>query len=234
LVDGLGPEEIGSFQLDLRAGRSGRIPLLASMLQVPAGVSVDIIDPSALDIVWDDVIEQEVPVLVSHIGEVAPGNVIKGNAEASPPHIRARGPKQIVAALQSARAEPFDVTGLTEGAHSRMLNLEHPPSRVTYSTAAAKVTVVVNRKLVEKIFSKVQVFVIGSARATVHPAKVDVRVVGPPELITALRPEQIIPRVDVKEAGVDLAVPNSLALPVIFDLDGCEAFITPKTVVVKW
>jgi YbbR domain-containing protein len=234
LLDGLHPEDLGTFQVDLRSGRSGRIPLEASMLGVPAGTTVTLIDPAALDIVWDDLIEREIPLQVSLTGEPADGYLVKGAAEINPRTVHARGARQVLEAMQSVRGEPYDVSGLADGTHQRVLAIDHPPPRVAYDVATTTVTVEVARKLTERMFRAVQVHVVGSPRAVAFPPRVDVRVVGPPDIVKPLRQEQIVPRIDLKEIGAVLSTPNSMAIPVTFDVEGCKTYITPPTVVVKW
>ncbi len=234
LLDGLHPEDLGSFQVDLRSGRSGRIPLEPSMLSVPPGTTVSMIDPQALDIVWDDVIERDIAIQVSITGEPTEGFVVKGPPDINPRAVHARGPRQVVDALQLARAESFDVTHLSEGVHQRILAIDRGPPQVTYDTANATVTVEISRKLLERVFRNVPVHVVGAPRAVAIPAHVDVRVVGPPDVVKPLRPEQIVPRIDLKELGANLAQPNSMALPLTFEIDSAKTYITPSTVIVKW
>jgi YbbR domain-containing protein len=234
LLDGLHPEDLGSFQIDLRSGRSGRVPLEPSMLSVPPGTMISLIDPMSIDVVWDDRIEREIPIQVAMSGEPAEGFVVKGPPEVTPRVVRARGARQVIETMQAVRAEAFDATGLTEGAHQRVLLIDHPPPHVSYDVANTTVTVEITRKLMERIFRAVQVHVVGSPRANAFPQRVDVRVVGPPDIVKPLRQEQIVPRIDLKEIGANLAQPNSLAIPLSFDIEGCKTFITPSTVVVKW
>ncbi|MBI5537448.1 MAG: YbbR-like domain-containing protein [Deltaproteobacteria bacterium] len=234
LLDGLHPEDLGTFQVDLRTGRTGRIPLEPSMLGVPAGTTISLIDPAALDIVWDDLIEREIPVQVSVTGDPADGFLVKGPPEINPRTLHARGARQVLETMQAVRSEPFDVTGLAEGTHQRVLAFDHPPPRVAYDVLTTTVTVEVSRKLMERTFRAAQVHVVGSAHAVAFPPRVDVRVVGPPDIVKPLRQEQIVPRIDLKELGANVTAPNSMAIPITFDVEGCKTYITPTTVVVKW
>jgi YbbR-like protein len=232
LVGELRASDLGNLQLDLRSGRSGRIPLEPGMLRVPGGVIIDSIDPAALDISWDDILERPIQLQVPVTGAPADGYVVKGRATASPDTLVARGPSQIVDNLQFARAEAFDITGLQEGTHRRTLIIDRPPPRVTYDITHTTATVEIARKMRERVFSKVSVQIVGLGKATAYPSQVDVRVVGAPEYVTELRAEQIVPRVTVKDA--DVKKPGSLALPVQLEMDNVNVTIVPKTVVVKW
>ena len=79
--------------------------------------------------------------------------------------------------------------------------------------------------------------VIGVAKATVVPKKVDVTVIGPPEVVAALREEQVVPRADLTEVeGLSLKdTPHGSAkVKPIVELDGAEAKVQPPSVTVKW
>lgn len=234
LVADLRPSDLGNMQLDLRSGRSGRIPLEPGMLRVPGGVTIDSVDPPALDISWDDVVERAIQVQIPVTGVPAEGYVIKGRPTSTPETLNARGPSQIVNNLQVARAEAFDVSGLKAGTHRRTLMIDRAPPRVTYDTSHATATVEIARKMRERVFSKVTVQVVGVGRAKAYPPQVDVRVVGPPEFVTELRADQIVPRVTVPDAESKKNQPNSVALPVELEMDNVEVSTVPKTVVVRW
>ncbi len=234
LVSDLRSEDLGTLQLDLRSAKPGRIPLEPSMLNIPGGVVVDSIDPPSVDIAWDEVVTRDVNVQVFVTGEPMDGFAVKSQPTVDPQTVRATGPRQIVDALRVARAEPFDVSGVGEGIHTRTLSLDRPPRRVQYDHHTVTATVEITRKLIERMFSKVRVQVVGTNHAETLPATVDVRVVGPPDIIKALRADQIVPRVTVSELGANLARPNSVALPVVLELDNVDVSIVPKTVIVKW
>ncbi len=232
LVGDLRPSDLGNMQLDLRSGRSGRIPLEPGMLRIPGGVTIDSIDPAALNISWDDLDERDIKIQVPITGAPADGYVVKGRTSASPDTLLARGPSQIVDNLQVVRVEAFDLTGLKEGVHRRTLAIDRAPPRVTYDITHTTATVEIVRKMRERSFNKVKVEIVGVGRGTALPSHVDVVVVGPPELVTELRSEQIIPRVQVKNA--DPNKPHSSVLPVELEIENAQVRIMPKTVVVKW
>jgi hypothetical protein len=64
---------------------------------------------------------------------------------------------------------------------------------------------------------------------------VDVVVAGPPEIVRALRPEQIVPVADLtKVEGLDLTKHGSSSIKVTLSLSHAEAEIQPPAVNVKW
>jgi YbbR domain-containing protein len=230
IIDDLHPDDVGSLQIDLHSGNVSRITFDPSMVHAPAGVKVEQIDPPAIDLLWEDRLTRDIPVEVSLENTPAPGFIVRGAPVADPLTVRARGPRSEVALLQHVRADPFDVQGLTEGKHTHSLGLEAPPPRVTYEVPSVSVTVEVARELAERPFSKLPIAVVGQTKAHTQPADVDVRLSCPPDILRSLRPEQIVPRVQVTST----ADHGSEALPVQVQVDGCDVHVTPATVVVRW
>ena len=229
-LDDLNADDLGSVQLDLRGGTDTRVVFEPAMIPVPPGLKVEQIDPPAIELAWEDVVVRDVPVQVGVVGTPAPGYVVKGSPLADPVTLRARGPKSRVVVLQHARADAFDVTGLTEGKYSRALAVDRAPDRVELDVQSVTATVEIGREVVERPFTRVPVAVVGRPGAKAQPIDVDVRLTCPSDVARALRNEQIVPRVQVVSA-VDH---GSEVLPVQLVIDQCEVHVTPPTVVVRW
>jgi YbbR domain-containing protein len=229
-LDDLHADDISSIHVDVRNGNETRVVFDPSLIPVPPGIKVEQIDPPDIDLVWEDVVVRDVPVEVGVVGTPAAGFMVKGAPTADPPSVRAHGPKSEVLVLQRARADAFDVTGLTDGKYQRQLAIERPLGRVTYDAMSVQAAVEIGREVAERPFQRVAVAVIGHANAKAQPAEVDVRLACPPEVVRALRPEQIVPRVQVSATSDH----GSDALPVQLVIDQCEVHVTPPTVVVRW
>jgi hypothetical protein len=229
-LDELHADDIGNLQVDVHSGNERRISLDPAMVHVPPGVRVEQIDPPAIDLVWEDQIVREVPVQVSVVGIPAPGFMVKGAPIADPNSVRVRGPKSEVLVLQHARADAFDVTGLTENVYPRQLALDKPLGRLTYDTSRVLVTTAITREVVERLIPKLPVIVVGQPKAKTTPPEVDVRLVCPPEILRGLRAEQVVPRVEERS----IASSGSESLPVIVEVDRCETHATPSAVIVRW
>lgn len=229
-LDDLHTDDIGSVQLDLRGGNESRVTIGSSMIPVPPGLKVEQIDPPAIDLAWEDLIVRDINVQVGVVGTPAPGFTVRSLPVADPSAVRARGPKSEVMVMQRARADAFDVTGLTEGKYTRQLAIDRPPGHVTFDAPNVAATVDIGREVVERPFTRVPVAVIGHANAKAQPAEVDVRLACPSEVVRSLRPEQLVPRVQVPSA----AEHGSDALPVQLALDQCEVHVTPPNVIVRW
>jgi len=231
-LDELHSDDMGNLQVDIHLGSERRVTLDPGMVHMPPSVRVEQLDPPTIDLVWEDLVVRDVPIQVSVVGTPAPGFVVKGVPQAEPPTVRVRGPKSEVLVLQHVRADPFDVTGLTEGTFPRHLAIDRPTGRVLpdLTTQSVLVTAEITREVVERPFTKIPVAVVGQPKGKSQPAEVDVRLLCPPEILRGLRPEQVVPKATVHSN----AASGSESLPVEVNVEGCEAHTTPSAVVVRW
>jgi YbbR domain-containing protein len=231
-LEDLHADDIGNVQVDIHDGAAKRITFDSAQIHVPPTVTVEQVDPPTIDLIWEDEIVRDVPIEVSVAGSPAAGFVVKGAPKAEPATLRVRGPKSEALVLQHVRSEALDVQGLTEGAYARHLAIDKLPGRLTPDAASqgVLVTVEITREVVERPFVKLAVAVVGQSKAKTQPAEVDVRLVCPPEILRALRPEQVVPQASVKSS----AASGSESIPVTVAVDGCEAHVTPSSVVVRW
>jgi YbbR domain-containing protein len=229
-LDELHADDVGNLQVDVRSGQDRHVLFDKSSVHVPNNIVVDQIDPPGLDLQWDDVITRDVPVQVTVTGTPASGFIVKGAPASEPPNVRVRGPKGEVTVLQHARADAFDVSGLTEGTYTRSLAIDRPTGHLAFDVRSVSVTTHITRELAEKTFTKIPVVVVGQAKAKTTPADVDIRLSCPPDIVHALRPEQLLPRVEESST----AATGSESHPVIVTVDKCEVHVTPDVVVVRW
>ena len=138
--------------------------------------------------------------------------MVKGVPVAEPATVRVRGPKSEVLVLQHVRAAAFDVTGLTEGSYSRHLALDKPTGQKIIPDPATQKSVLITTEVVERPFVKMAVAVTGQAKAKAQPAEVDVRLLCPPELLRALRPQQVVPRVNLRSTAPNGSVDRHRSL----------------------
>jgi hypothetical protein len=203
------------------------------MVRLPDGVRVEVeqFEPPSIDLRWEQRVTRDVPVQVSVVGSPADGYIVKGPLVAEPKTVKVRGPQSDVMVLQHVRAEAFDVRTITaEGLYPRPLAIERPNPRLKLDPLNIIVTAEIAREVAERVFQKLAVAVVGPAKGKTLPAEVDVRLVCPPDIVRSLRPEQIVPQVEVtsKEAT------GSTSLPVAVRMDKCDAYVQPREVVVRW
>src|SRR4051812_46223098 len=158
-LDDLHVDDIGTLQVDARNGTEKRITLDPKMVHLPPAVRVEQFDPPTIDLQWEDQIVRDVPIEVSVIGSPANGYVVKGVPVADPQAVRVRGAKTEVMTLQHARAEAFDVRGLTEGVYTRELAIDKRVG-LKYDQSDVKVTAEVTREIVERPFTRLVVAVV--------------------------------------------------------------------------
>lgn len=235
-IDRLIQTGIPPVELDLRDGSGESVVFERSLFSLPPDIELKFVDPPSINLEWQDVVERTIPIQAARAGQPAKGYEVKG-LEVEPKEIGVKGPASLVEVMQFARLAAFDVNGLTEGVYRRRLSIDDPPSRVRYlGSKSANVTVVIARRQTEVKFDRRPVEVVGPAHARAVPNAVDVTVSGPPEVVSALRAEQIVPRVDLAGAGVDLHGDShgSVTLKLKVELGGAEAECQPPTVTVRW
>lgn len=223
-------------EIDLRQGHKQQVVFDPTMFQVGADARVTIIDPPSIDLEWEDIISRQIPVQASIAGQPAAGYVVKGEPEVEPPMLTVRGPTSLVEVMQFARLAPFDVSGLSEGPHRRRIAIDAPPSRVRFiGPGSAAVVVTIARRLSEARFENRPVEVVGVNGATVAPRTVDVTVFGPPEIVRALKAEQVVPRADLTAIPeLNLTRRGSTVVKLTVELAKAEAEIQPPGVTVRW
>jgi len=228
---------IPPIELDLRDGERPGVTFDASMLSLPPGVVATIFDPPSIELEWQDVVTRLIPLQAAISGEPADGYVVQGQPTVDPTAVTVRGPKRMVEVMQHVRLAAFDVTGLAEGVYRRPIALDALPQRVSYlEITSTTVTVRIARRTHEAKFERLPVDVVGVTGGSSNPKHVMVTVVGPPEVVRALRAEQVVPRVDVAALPEELrnAKHGSVAAPVAVDVANVEVQVQPPTVTVKW
>ncbi len=235
-IDELIRAGVPPIDVDLRSTERDVLSFEPSMISLPENLEVTIVDPPSIRLEWQDVITRRIPLQASITGKPADGYVVKGEPEVEPPTMTVRGPSGLVEVMQYLRLAAFDVSGLTEGIHKRRIAMDPTPTRVNaIGPSSAQVVVTIARRVTEVKFPNRPVEAIGISGAYTIPRLVDVTLVGPPEVVRSLRPEQIVPRAQLPEEK--LAHPEkhgSVAVPVVVDIAQAEVEIQPPTVTVRW
>jgi YbbR domain-containing protein len=237
-IDNLLQAGVPPVEIDLRDGRRESVVFDEGMFALPPDTKITIIDPSSIELNWEDVATRQIPIQAAITGQPSDGYVVKGEPEVDPKTITVSGPLSAIEVLQFARLSAFDVSGLSEGVHRRRLGIDAPPVRVRYlGPQAASVAVTVARRVSEVRFENRPVEVVGVPGGIATPRTVDVVVAGPPEIVRALRPDQIVPVADLtKVEGLDLKElkHGSASVKVSLPLSHAEAELQPPVVNVKW
>jgi YbbR domain-containing protein len=235
-IDRLIQTGIVPIEIDLREGHRESIGFEPKNFSFPPETTITIIDPPSIDLEWEDVVTRQIPIQAAITGQPADGYVVKGEPDVDPTQLTVRGPVSVIEVMQFARLAAFDVSGLSEGVHRRRIAIDAPPVRARYiGPSAATVTVTVARRVSEAKFENRPVEVVGVPGAGTVPRTVDVTVTGAPEIVRALRPEQIVARADLSKApNVDLKKHGSAVVKVTVELGHADAELQPPSVTVKW
>ncbi len=228
------PRDLGTIVLDLSSGQHDMVQIDPSMIpNVPPGLRVDEVFPSRIELRWDDVVSKPVPVQVGRTGDPPVGYTVRGSVTTNPEAVLASGPKSIVALIQVARAQSFDVTSLTEGYHTRQLLLDLPPEGVAFDVGSIEATIEIAREERLSAFKGLKIDIIGAPKATAAPERVTVKVRGLPDVVASLEADQIAPYVELPPE-TDLTKPGSVRARVKVDIPNVDAEVEPKEVTVKW
>ncbi len=234
---------ITPVEVDLREGSPESVEFTRDMFLLPRDVELVLVDPPRLDLEWEGIVTRQVPLEIKITGVPAEGRVVKGAPRIEPERVIVRGPDSVVGTMQFAELEPYVVTGLTEGTWARRIAIKVPPDRARIlGVPAATVTVDVVRELATRVFTAREVVVVGAVGAHATPRTVDVTVVGPPDLVSALDAEQVVPLADLgalptSTAGwVDGKPPmhGSVSVPLRLALERVTAETQPARVAVRW
>ena len=222
-------DDLGSVSLDLRKADEERVIFEPSMIPLPPGLKVESIDPPAIDLSWEDRVTRDVPIEVGVVGSPAPGFVAESPV-AEPDLIRVGGPKSQVNVIQRVHTDPFDVSGLKAGKYVQQLAVDRPSSRISYDTSTVSASVEIDREVQERSFARVPIAVVGRPTAKSQPGEADIRLACPPDVVRALRPEQIVPHVRTASTADHGSELSQIELTI----DDCVVHATPPTVVVRW
>lgn len=231
VVGPLRGDEMGPVQLDLRNGRPRRVELGRALVDLPAGVDFVGFSPPGIDLGWDELVTRPLAVRASVVGSTAPRTRI-GAVTVEPERVRARGPSQVLEAQEVVHTVAVDASGLSPGRYERRVALEAPRNGIDYGMVQVRVTFEVTPLLGERRFDRLPVTVRGprgAPRLEARPPVVAVVVIGDPELLAALLPEQIVPVATAPE-GVALRVATEARVETLALREGLTAVVEPAEV----
>lgn len=238
-IDTLRGEDIGPIAADLTEGTPRDFLFEESMLNLPPRVTVKRFVPASLDLVWEDIISRKIPVKVRVVGAPEEGFEVKGEPKIEPARVEVRGPENLLNVIQFLKVTDYDVSGLTDGDHARQLAIDPPEELMaydaTYEVRSVTVTVRVGQQLETRAFERLKVEVVGLARAITRPPVVDVTITGPPDRVAMLRPELVLPWVELEfEDDEEVPPSGSVYADVQVSMPGAQVEVTPAKVLVKW
>jgi hypothetical protein len=237
-LDTLRGEDLGPIAADLTEATPRDFLFDEAMLNLPPRVTVKRFVPVSLNLAWEDIVGRKIPVQVMVVGDPEEGFEVKGEPKIEPRNVEVRGPENLLNVIQFLKVTDYDVSGLTEGDHARQLAIDPPEELAaydaTYEVSSVAVTVRVGQQLETRSFERLKVEVVGLTRAVTRPGVVDVTITGPPDRVAQLRPELVLPWIELEFDEGEVPPAGSVYAEVQVSMPGTEAQVTPAKVLVKW
>jgi hypothetical protein len=200
------------------------LPIDPGQVRVPAGVQVERITPSVLEVHVEKTVTREVPVEPAIQGLPAPGYEVTGT-RVNPPRVIIEGPEPAVMEVESVTTRTISIDGKTESLRIDVLPLPVGPAggQVRLSGPSLSVEVVVRIRPLgsERTLGGVPVVARGvapgSPRPIFRPGLVEVRVSGPQTVVDALTSREVEAVADLTglpPSATDLASADLVVRPV--------------------
>jgi YbbR domain-containing protein len=171
-----------------------------SDLALPPYVQVLSIEPTDIDLTFDDIVQRELPVVVPKIGSLK-GSLSLEDTQIQPSSVVITGPATELKDITSIETYPVDLRQIA-GDYQADLQLRMPSrmSEMSHKQVAVKFTV--STKQSERRFPdlKVEVRATNPALRSISPDKVSVELTGPIDLMRNIKPNQVLPYVRLGDA----------------------------------
>ncbi len=182
-----------------------------SQFDLPPGVTVDRVEPTAIPIEWAAQEERRFRIDAVVEGVVAEG-FTRVRTTVQPSSATVRGAVGEVRELSRVRTQPVDVGALTAGEHDFRVPLMPLPAHVHYEGAdTVTVTILVEAEEGHRTLEDVEIVVLGATGLVLRPTHATITLRGPRAVVEELHPRRVIPFVDA--TGLDPAA-GAQALPV--------------------
>ncbi len=176
----------------------------AAQIDLPPGVSLSGIEPTAIELVWDERDERRFRVDPMIEGEVAEG-FLRVRTIVEPSAVVVRGAASELSDISRVHTQPVDVAGLTAGEHELRVPLMPLSRHVSYaSNGSVMVTITVEAEAGYRLLEDVEVVALGGTNVELRPERVNISLRGPRARVDDLHPRRVIPFVDV--SGFDPAL----------------------------
>jgi YbbR domain-containing protein len=204
------------ISLDLTGMRPGpsSFRVNTELLNLPRGVKLLRVTPSAISLDIARMVKRIVPVRVEIVGK-PPLGYSAGEVDVSPATVEVSGPAPQIEKIQAIATDPMDISRLTQST-SRDLQLPRPDGDlVTYSAEQVRARIEIQEVIVSKEFRRLRAMV-KNARLHVTPSVflVDVAVRGPQRIVEKLKltSEEVFIDADRQGQG-SVSLPVTVLLP---------------------
>ena len=204
--------------------------LSGSELTLPPTVEVLGIEPSQIELMFDDLEAREVKVEVPRIGKL-PTDIKLGRIEINPPTLMLSGPASELREISSIETFPIDLREISQNS-SMELNVRVPGVLTSVSNRKVAVKISVEDIAKEVRYHNLPVLVENSQKGSSYqaePSSVSVVVFGPSGVLDKIKDEDLKPYVKISGDYGWADLPVSIDLP-----EGLNKFkIEPPVVKVK-
>jgi YbbR domain-containing protein len=197
----LTPQDV-NVGIDLREAEPGErlAYLTVKDVTAPFGARVARVTPTTVRVVLDRTVERPVEVIPRVVGSPAAGFEL-AKIDLTPQRIDVVGPASRVEGLEQVTTEPITLDGLREP-YSRMVRVELDPLVRVAREANVTLSLDVREERGRRELLEIPVRGVPADRpATLSPDKVKVRLEGPKSAVEALRADDLLAQVELKELG---------------------------------
>ncbi len=175
------------------------ITLSGDDIDNPFGVRVARIDPPLLRVQLDERVRAELPVNAVVEGSPAEGFEISDKV-VEPTVVSVTGPASLVGQLTSVSTEIVNVAGRREPVTRELAVLTDDPLVTVERGTSVVMTIVITEAAVPRQLDGITVSIVADAyRVVVNPGEIGLVLRGPPSVLDALEPDDIIARLDATE-----------------------------------
>lgn len=197
LLNGIRQGDVPPIELDLRDVRRESYDINPVDVDLPAGVTVQAIDPAAIDLTWVPRTERRVRIRPVLAGNARTGTMLVEPVRIEPESVTLVGPKDVIDALSVLETTEIDVGSLPLGRTERRVRLALLPQHVLIEgEATATVSLEVVPERAERTLPRLTVGTIGLSARSIRPTAVTVVLSGPPGAVESVEPEHVLPFVD--------------------------------------
>lgn len=227
---GLSP---GRFTARVRMARARRgpmvVPLTPEIVRAPFGVDVLSLDPPQLDLMLEELIAREVPIVASIEGVPAVGYELHAHT-LTPDTATIEGPESVVRQAAEVLTQTVDIGGAKESIATNVALLPDRGGLLRARPASVRLNVSIRVQQVTRRFDRVPLEPSGPRdgdRVRIRPETLDVVLEGPLEALDAITRERVRALLDLEGMGPRVA---SYTVKPRIVLDGVGSEVTVHSI----
>ncbi len=207
-------EGLPAVDVDLQSTAGRFFYFEPSLFELPPGVSIVQVFPASMRLSYAKRYEKRLKIEPRLVGASRRGFSVFEPLKLVPNQVRIHGPEDRVSAIDTIRTEPIDIASLPIGTHVMDVPLQALPEFVSYlDDTTVKVEIEIVPEIRERKFRRLNVAIMGAGMRA-RPSKVTVTLQGPPQLLDALDPEDIVPYIDLIRGSLTRGATRAFSIKV--------------------